>query len=86
MLLVVVCVLESAGVGSNAGHCLLLAMCCGLGMVEFGSNGGVLCCLLQKMVLGCIVFYGDDCFGLVELAVGVTAWSVWLFYTAWVVW
>ena len=32
--------LEQTGVGSNAGHCLLHVMCCGLDMVALGSNGG----------------------------------------------
>ena len=33
--------LEQTGVGSNAGHCLLLATCCGLEVVAFGNNVGV---------------------------------------------
>ena len=32
--------LEQTGVGSKAGHCLLLATCCCLEVVAFGSNGG----------------------------------------------
>ena len=32
--------LEQTGVGSNAGCCLLHAMCCGLEMVAFGHSGG----------------------------------------------
>ena len=31
----------------------------------------VFCCLLQKMVLECIVYYGDEYFRMVVLAVGV---------------
>ena len=51
-----VCVHEWAGVGSNAGHCLLLAMCCGLGMVEFVSNSGVLMLFVAENGLGIYCF------------------------------
>ena len=39
LLFVMIGDLELAGVGSKAGWCLLLAMCCGLEVVAFGSNG-----------------------------------------------
>ena len=62
LLLVVVGDLEWAGVGSNAHCCLLLAMCCGLVMLVFGSDGSVLVLFVAENGLGtCIVSYGDDC-------------------------
>ena len=63
---VVVCCLlclEQTGLGSKVGCCLLLALCCGLVMVGFGSSGA---CLL-------VFFAEDECFRMVELAVGVTS-------------
>ena len=47
-----VSVLEQAAADSKAGHCLLFATCCGLGMVAFGSDGSVLILFVAENGLG----------------------------------
>ena len=46
----------------------------------------VLCCLLQIMVLQCIVSYDYECSEMTELEVGVKSQLVEVFQAAWVVW
>ena len=63
--------LEWTGVGSNAGHCLLHAMCCGLEIIAFGSSGGgpVLFVVDNSLVMCC--FYDCECSEMTGLALGV---------------
>ena len=71
LLFVVVGDLEQTGVGIDAGHCLLLAMCCGLEMVASGSNGSGPVLFIADNGLGMYCFYGDERFEMIELAVGM---------------
>ena len=63
LLLVVVGDLAWVGVGSSAGHCLMLAMCCGLEMVLYGSDGSALVLFVAENGLGMYCFLWQWLFG-----------------------